>query len=92
MSQTADTITDSHIYIILPPVECYSSAMETALDLLKIPPSVLHGQYICLEDSYKYDLESYSTQIVDCINIANSVLKKNYFRALKPYWSFELSF
>ena len=70
----------------------YSSTMETALDFLDIPPSILHGQNLCSDDSHKCDLEVYFSQIIDCITLADSVLKRSCFRALKPYWSPELSF
>ena len=70
----------------------YSSTMETALDFLDIPPSILHGQNLCSDDSHKCDLEMYFSQIIDCITLADSVLKRSCFRALKPYWSPELSF
>ena len=69
----------------------YSSTMETALDLIDIPPSILHGQYLCQDDTHKYDIELYFTQIVDSIMLADSMLKRTSFRALKPYWSPELS-
>ena len=60
----------------------YSSTMETALDLIDIPPSILHGQYLCQDDTHKYDIELYFTQIVDSIMLADSMLKRTSFRAL----------
>ena len=70
----------------------FSSTMETALDLIDIPPSILHGLYLCSNDSHKCDLEMYFSQIIDCISLADSVLERTCFRALKPYWSPKLSF
>ena len=69
----------------------YSSTMETALDLIDIPPSILHGHFLCQDDSHKYDLELYFAQIIECISLADSVLERKCFHALKPYWSTELS-
>ena len=66
--------------------------METALDLIDIPPSILHGHNLCSDDSHKYELELYFSHIVDCISLADSVLERTCFRALKPYWSPELSY
>ena len=69
----------------------FSSTMETALDLIDIPPSILHGHCLCSDDTHKYDLELYFSMIVDCITLADSVLDRSCFRALKPFWSPELS-
>ena len=69
----------------------FSSTMEIALDLIDVPPGVLHGNLLCNDDSHKYDIELYCTQIVDAVHMADSILPKNVHRSLKPYWSPELS-
>ena len=69
----------------------YSLCMETALDLIDIPASILHGQHICTDDIHKCDIEEYFTQIVDSIILADATIERTSFRALKPYWSRELS-
>ena len=73
-------------------LDYFSSTMETALDLIDIPPSILHGHNLCSDDLHKYDLELYFTRIIDCISLTDSILERSCFRALKPYWSPELSF
>ena len=72
-------------------LEHYSSTMETALDHIEIPSSILHGYCLCQDDSHKYDVELYFSRIIDCISLADSILARSCFRALKPYWSPELS-
>ena len=69
----------------------FSSTMETALDHIDIPNSILHGYCLCQDDSHKFDLELYFSRIIDCIMLADSVLERSCFCALKPYWSPELS-
>ena len=69
----------------------YSLCMETALDLIDIPASILHGQHICTDDIHKCDIEGYFTQIVDSIILADATIERTSFCALKPYWSRELS-
>ena len=39
-----------------------------------------------------FNLELYFAQIVDAICIADATLERSCFRALKPYWSPELTF
>ena len=56
-----------------------------------IPSSILHGCHLCPDDYHKFDIESYFSQIIDCISLADSVLERSCFRALKPFWSPELS-
>ena len=70
---------------------CYRSSMEIALDHVEIPPSVLHGQCLCDNNLHKYDIELYFNQIVNAIHQADATLPKSVFRALKPFWSSELS-
>ena len=65
--------------------------METALDHVAIPPFILHGNCLCSDNSHKQDLEFYFLQLIDCIRLADSTLKRSCFRALKPYWSPELT-
>ena len=73
-------------------LENYSSTMETALDLINVPPSILHGHSLCSDDSHIFDIELYFAQIVDCISLADSTLKRTCFHAVKPFWSPDLSF
>ena len=66
-------------------LEHFSVTMETALDLIEIPSSVLHGHQLCTDDSHKFDLEMYFSSIIDCISLADSVIKRSCVRALKPF-------
>ena len=69
----------------------FSLTMEQALDLIELPHCILHGNNLCSDNSHKYDLELYFTLIVDAILLADTTLERSCFRALKPYWSRELS-
>ena len=69
----------------------FSATMEVALDLINIPSSVSHGSCLCTDDSHKFDIEMYCTEIVDAIRYADSVLERSVFHALKPFWTRELS-
>ena len=60
-------------------------------DLVTIPPSILYGNCICTNDTHKHDLELYFSQLIDSISVADATLQRSCFRALKPYWSPELS-
>ena len=72
-------------------LEQFSSTMETSLDLIDIPNSILHGSCLCQDDYHKLDLEMYFSLLIDCICLADSTLTRSCFHALKPYWSPELS-
>ena len=69
----------------------YYVTMEQSLDFIEIPNSIIHGQSLCCEDSHKYDIETYCSSIVEAIRFADETLDRCSFRALKPYWSRELS-
>ena len=69
----------------------FSNCMEIALDLIVIPPTILHGCHLCTDDHHKYDIESYFSRIVDSMLSADSTLKRGSFKSMKPYWSSELS-
>ena len=69
----------------------YASTMETALDLIQIPPSLLHGPHLCNDICHNHDIEMYFDRIYHAIQIADSVIERTNFRALKPFWSPELS-
>ena len=69
----------------------YCLTLEQHLDAIDIPNTILHGQNLCCNNSHKNDIEMYFTAIVESIRIADSVLERGSFRALKPYWSQELS-
>ena len=72
-------------------LDYYSSTMETALDLIPIPSSILHGTFMCNNASHNHDIETYFDSIIDAMSIADSVIKRTNFRALKPFWSPQLS-
>ena len=69
----------------------YYLTLEQSLDTIDVPNSILHGQNLCCNDSHKIDIEMYFNTIVESIRDADSVLERGSFRALKPYWSRELS-
>ena len=69
----------------------YYMTLEQHLDAIDVPNSIFHGQNLCCDNSHIYDIEMYFTAIVESIRIADSVLERSSFRALKPYWSRELS-
>ena len=69
----------------------FSMIMEIALDMITIPQCLLHDSCLCNNDDHKFIIEKYFTEIVDAIKQADSILHRTVFRALKPFWSRELS-
>ena len=69
----------------------YYTSLEQSLDFIEIPGTLLHGSNLCCENSHKHDIEMYFSSIVDSIRFADASLDRCSFRALKPYWSRELS-
>ena len=72
-------------------IDLYANTMETALDMISIPPCVLHGSYLCNDVHHNHDIETYFDQILNAIKLADSVLERTNFRGLKPFWSPQLS-
>ena len=72
-------------------LDAYTSTMETALDLISFWPCILHGSFLCTDNCHKYHIEEYFNHIVNAIKTADSILERTNSRALKPYWSPQLT-
>ena len=72
-------------------LDAYTSTMETALDLISFSPCILHGSFLCTDNCHKYHIEEYFNHIVNAIKMADSILERTNSRALKPYWSPQLT-
>ena len=69
----------------------FSETMETALDLIDIPPCLLHGGCLCFDVSHNCQIEYYFNRILTAIEAADATLPRTCFKARKPFWSPELS-
>ena len=69
----------------------FSSTMELALDLINIPQCVLHGNCLCFDDEHMIQIEQYFSRLLKAIEVADATLPRSCFRALKPFWTKELS-
>ena len=72
-------------------IDDFRATMEIGLDHIDIPSSIIHGRCLCNEDTHRYDIEIYFSNILNAIARADSVLSRGSKRILKSYWSPELS-
>ena len=69
----------------------FSTTMELALDLINIPACILHGECLCFDSGHLCQIEQYFIDILRAIEQADAALPRSCFRALKPFWSKELT-
>ena len=60
------------------------------LDHIVIPPGLLHGNHICMDDCHKMLVENYYIDIVRAVLDAESVLPRCNPRVQRSFWSSEL--
>ena len=69
----------------------FSTTMELALDLISIPQCVVHGNCMCFNGEHMLQIEHYFSKLLEAIELADATLPRSCFRALKPFWTKELS-